>query len=187
MKAIFIILVLSVQVTACAQVSDPLSDFRNTFSSLGASAVLLKWEADINGDGFNEVFITDKDSYDKASASNEPADWLIYIATSAGFIRCDEVYEGDQISIGVLLSIDLGAVFVGSVSEVEGDRALVTEQIRNPRAGEPAAVVNAYVIEGEHLRATKIGEYNPTQKNVLFDKYFKDGKRTIIVPVEENQ
>ncbi|WP_075087454.1 hypothetical protein [Verrucomicrobium spinosum] len=147
----------------------------------------MKWEADINGDGLNEVFVTDKASYDKASATNEPADWLIYIATPAGFIKCDEVHEGDQISSGVLLSIDLGAVFVGNVSEVGSAKAIVFEQIKNPRAGEPVAIMHAYVIEGDHLKRTKLAEYNPTQTNTLFDKYLKDGKRTVITPVEVNQ
>ncbi len=187
MKNFLTMLGLAMQMTAFAQVPNPVIDYRQTFSSLAASAALMKWEADLNGDGLNEVFITDKASYDMAVAASEPADWLIYIATPEGFIRCDEVHEDDQISSGILLSIDLGAVFVGNASEVGGARALVTEELRNPRAGDPSAVMHAYVIEDGHLKRTKLAEYNPMQTNALFDKYLKDGKRTVITPVEVSQ
>ena len=174
--------------TACAQIIDPVVHFRSTSSE--PTAKLMKWAADINGDGKSEVFLSNKDDYDNDVAAETPAGWFVFFASQADntFTESTGIQEADEDSIGVggLAAIDLKLCFVGQVSELS-QRAIVTQQIDNPRVGESIARIYAYTIEGDHLKRTKLAEYNPTQANALFDKYLKDGKRTVITPVEVSQ
>jgi hypothetical protein len=153
---------------------------------------LLKWQADINGDGKSETFLTRKEYYDEEIAVNMPPSWEVFIASavantfteSTGML--DQGEDPNSFAPGSVPQIDVKACFVGQVTEL-GCHALITMQIDNPRAGESIARIYAYTIEGDHLKRTKLAEYNPTQTNALFDKYLKDGKRTVITPVEVSQ
>lgn len=174
--------------SACAQIIDPVSHFRSTSSE--PSAKLMKWTADINGDGKSEVFLSNKEDYDADVAAETPASWFVFFPSQTGntFTESSGIQEAGEDSVGVggLAAIDPNACFVGQVSEL-GKHALVTQQIDNPRVGNPVARIYAYTIEGDHLKRTKLAEYDATQNNALFDKYLKDGKRTIITPVEVTQ
>ena len=169
-----------------AQITNPVTHFE----SLGPGIQpVMKWEADINGDGKSEVFLSLKDEYDQDVASDRSPGWFVYIADAAGtsYNQSTGIKDQGEDSIGAAVPmIDLNACFVGQVSEL-GQRAIVTMQIDNPRVGESIARIYAYTIEGDHLKRTKLAEYNPTQTNALFDKYLKDGKRTVITPVEVSQ
>lgn len=181
----FLFLIAALAQSVFAQIINPVSYFR----ALGQDApVVVKWEADINGDGQNEVFLSRKDEYAEEVASDQPPSWFAFVASAGAYTQPTGIQEAgeDSLGVGVLPMIDLKACFVGQVSELS-QRAIVTQQIDNPRAGESIARIYAYTIEGDHLKRTKLAEYNPTQANALFDKYLKDGKRTVITPVEVSQ
>lgn len=170
-----------------AQITNPINYYR----SLGAgSPALIKWEADLNGDGKNEVFILKKEAYDQDIAANQIPGWFVFVAASTpnNFSRPVGTRDaGDTvIGVGVLPAIDLNRCYIGMITEI-GVRGVVTMKIDNPRAGDPIARIYAYTIEGDHLKGKKLAEYNAKQSNALFDKYLKDGKRTIITPVQVTQ
>lgn len=171
-----------------AQISNPVTHFESLSPEIQP---IIKWEADINGDGKLEVFLSLKKDYDDEIAEERmPAGWFVYFAdtgsnTYTQSVGIKEAGE-DAIGVGVLPMIDLKVCFVGLVTEL-GKHAVVTEWIDNPRAGESIARIYAYTIEGDRLKRTKLAEYDPTQTNALFDKYLKDGKRTVITPVEVTQ
>lgn len=187
MKNLFLYVLMSA-LTQCAtaQVTNPVAHFE----SLGPDIQpVLKWEADINGDGKNEVFLSLKDEHDQDVAADRSPGWFLYIADATGtsYNPSTGIKEQGDDSVGAAVPmIDLEACFVGQVSELS-QRAIITMQIDNPRVGESIAHIYAYTIEGNHLKRTKLAEYNPTQANALFDKYLRDGKRTVITPVEVSQ
>lgn len=149
----------------------------------------MKWEADINGDGKNEVFLSLKEEYDRDIASPQLPGWFVYFADAVGsnYTASSGIKDnGENETSPSVPMIDLKFCFIGQVTEL-GQRALLTQQIDNPRVGDPIARIYAYTIEGDHLKRTKLAEYNPMQANALFDKYLKDGKRTVITPVEVTQ
>jgi len=173
--------------SSCAQIVDPIAHFRNTSNE--PSAKLVKWTADINGDGKPEVFLANKEDYDASVAADVPVGWFVFVASQneGTYAESTGIQEAGEDSIGVggLPRVNLKACFVGQVSEL-GKSALLTEQIDNPRVGNPIARIYAYTIEGDHLKRTKLAEYDATKENPLFDKYLNDGKRTVITPVEIN-
>lgn len=172
-----------------AQIVDPVAFYRTT-TQYPAPSVLLKWQADINGDGKNETFLTRKEYYDEDVAAAQLPSWEVFLVGVAAntFSESTGVQNQgeDSFGPGAVPQIDVKACFVGQVSEL-GQHAIVTQQVDSPRAGDPVARIYAYTIEGDHLKRTKLAEYNPTQANALFDKYLKDGKRTVITPVEVSQ
>lgn len=150
---------------------------------------VIKWVADIDGDGKSEVFLSLKDEYDQDVASDQAPGWFVYIADAAStnYSRSTGIKDQGDDSVGAAVPmIDLKLCFVGMVDEL-GKHALITMQIDNPRVGDPIARIYAYTIEGDHLKRTKLAEYNPMQPNAMYDKYLKDGKRTVITPVEVTQ
>lgn len=170
-----------------AEVSNPVEDYRKIFSELPNREVLIKWECDLNNDGKNEVFITDKTSYDEDVKNHVVPQWLLYISTPTGFVKCDTMHDGNDVESCVLIEINLEAVFSGVISEMESKRGLVMEEIKNPRVGDPVGIIHAYVVEEQYLKHVKLSEYNPTQPNALFTKYLRDGKRTVVQKIEIKQ
>ena len=172
-----------------AQVVDPIAFYRSS-TQFPAPSVLLKWQADINGDGKSEIFLTRKEYYDEDVAAGQLPSWEAFIANAAANTFTESTgmqNQGeDSFGPGSVPQIDVNTCFVGQVSEL-GSHAILTMQIDNPRAGESIARIYAYTIESDHLKRTKLAEYNPTETNALFDKYLKDGKRTVITPVEVSQ
>lgn len=178
---------VAISQTLGADTSNPVADFR-VRAELPPPGKLLKWQSDINGDGKAEVFLSRKDDVDDAAANQISPGWDVYAARPNGgsYWPINGINQDDDSISLVALQVDLETCFVGNVSEV-GQYALVTLQVSNPRAGDPIARIYAYTIEGDHLKRTKLAEYNPTQTNALFDKYLKDDKRTVITPVEVTQ
>jgi hypothetical protein len=174
-----------------AQIVDPVAFYRSS-TQYPAPSILLKWQADINGDGKNETFLTRKGYFDEDVNAGQLPSWEIFLASATvnTFTESTGIQnegEGEDLfGPGSVPQIDVKACFVGLVTEL-GKQAIVTEQTDNPRVGDPVARIYAYTIEGDHLKRTKLAEYNPTQTNALFDKYLKDGKRTVITPVEVSQ
>jgi hypothetical protein len=168
-----------------AQITNPVTHFQSLDSR---TQPVIKWDIDINGDGKNEMFLSLKDEHDQDVALNLSPSWFVYIADGVvtSYKQSTGIKEQGEDEIGATVPmIDIKVCFVGLVSEL-GRHAIVTEQIDNPRVGEPIARIYAYTVEGDHLKRTKLTEYNPMQSNVIFDKYLKDDKRTIITPVEVN-
>ncbi|MCX8495653.1 MAG: hypothetical protein ORN51_05660 [Akkermansiaceae bacterium] len=190
MKASTLIVILfSSSLCFSAQIVDVVAFYRSS-SQYPAPAVLLKWQADINGDGKSETLLTRKVDHDEDVAARQLPSWETFIASATAdtFTESTGVQnqDDDSFGVGAAPQIDIKACFVGQVTEL-GQRALLTQQVDNPRVGDPIARIYAYKIEGDHLKRTKLAEYNPMQPNALFDKYLKDGKRTIITLVEVTQ
>jgi hypothetical protein len=145
----------------------------------------MKWEADLNGDGRKEMMLSRKDEYEADIKGNEVPGWFIFIAKPTEFAASKGTQDDGENALGVgdLPMIDLAACYVGMVAEI-GKHGLVTQQIDNPRVGDPIARIFVYTIDGDHLVRTKLAEYNPMLPNALYDAYLKDGKRTVITPVE---
>jgi hypothetical protein len=177
-------LLLATPLGAYAQTNDPVASFRSGITN-ATSVPILKWEADINGDGKNEVMLNRKDNISAAAEAERLSGWFVFIAQGNNFLKSKGVQElnDDSLDVSSLPQIDLAACYVGMVAEI-GKHGLVTQQIDNPRVGDPIARIFVYTIDGDHLVRTKLAEYNPMLPNALYDAYLKDGKRTVITPVE---
>jgi len=177
-------LLLATPLGAYAQITDPVAAFRSGITN-PSSVPLLKWEADLNGDGKNEVMINRKDNVDAVLDTDQPSGWSVFIAQPNDFARSKGIEEKDEESFDVnsRLQIDLTACYVGMVAEI-GKHGLVTQQIDNPRVGDAISRIYVYTIEGDHLVRTKLAQYSLPFPNAVFDAYLKDGKRTEIIPVE---
>jgi hypothetical protein len=185
---LFVILFLSAHCVS-AQIVDVVAFYRAS-NQYPAPSILLKWQTDVNDDGKSETFLCRKVDHDEDVAAGQLPSWEIFIASATANTSTESTgiqnQGDDSFGVGAVPQIDIKACFIGQVTEL-GQRALLTQQIDNPRVGDPIARIYAYTIEGNHLKRTKLAEYNPMQANALFDKYLKDGKRTVIIPVEVTQ
>jgi len=170
------------------QISDPVFHYRGLDSDHGSS--FLKWTADINGDGLPEIFLSLKKNHDEAVTAKQMPGWFVYIASTSGggFTKCVGIQESgdsdDVIGVGVVPDIDPNCCFVGLVTEI-GTHAIVTRQIDLPKNGVKVAYIYAYTVVGNHLKRTKLAQYNPDDgSNAIFDKYLNGGKRTVIATVQ---
>jgi len=167
-----------------AEVSDPVVAYRAAIDPSQPGEHVLKWQADVNGDGHKEVFLTYKHAYDEDKRIEDMTGWTVYLSNAAGtaYAADVETHEGDEISYGPM-KIDVDRCFVGEISEI-GGKGLLTQEIVNPRDGGPIARIYAYKITDGHLEVSKLAEYNAKEENALFNKYLAEGKRTVITPVE---
>lgn len=190
MKALtlFVILFSSAHCVS-AQIVDVVAFYRSS-NQYPAPSILLKWQIDINGDGKSETFLSRKVDHDEDVAAGQPPSWELFIANISSNTSTESTgtqnQGDDSFGVGAIPQIDIKVCFIGQVTEL-GQRALLTQQFDNPRVGNPIARIYAYTIEGDHLKRMKLAEYDATQPNPLFDKYLKDGKRTVITPVEVTQ
>lgn len=178
-------LLLATPLLINAQITDPVVSFRDEISS-PEPVVLLKLEFDLNGDGKNDVLLTRKDTFETETKAGEIPGWSFYITGPNGFSEPKGVRDQgeDVLGVGDVPMINIHSCHVGPIEELGNKQGIVTKQIDNPRVGDPVATIYAYTVEGDHLLRTELAEYNPLQPNPLFDKYLKDGKRTVITPVE---
>ncbi|HEX4084054.1 MAG TPA: hypothetical protein VHY22_04025, partial [Chthoniobacteraceae bacterium] len=74
--------------------------------------------------------------------------------------------------------IDVDDFFIGYISEL-GKRGLVTMQTDPAWHDRPSvARIYAYTLEGDHLKRTKLAEYNPEKKdNPIYNKYLSESRR----------
>jgi hypothetical protein len=177
-------LLLATPLGAYAQIADPVTSFRAGIEEPNPVAI-LKWEADLNGDGKNEVMLSRKDEYEAEINEKDIPGWFVFIATPTGFVESKGTQDQGDNALGVrdLPMIDLDACYVGMVAEI-GKHGLVTQQVDNPRVGDAISRIYVYTIEGDHLVRTKLAQYSLPIPNAVFDAYLKDGKRTVITPVE---
>jgi hypothetical protein len=177
-------LLLATPLGASAQIADPVASFRSDIQSPEPIA-LMKWEADLNGDGKKEVMLSRKDEFDLEIKAKELSSWIVYFAQADGFVESKGIQDqgDDALGVGVVPMINLDACYVGFVAEI-GKHGIVTQQEDNPRVGDPIGRIYVYTLEGDHLVRTKLAEYSLLVANKVFDTYLKDGKRTVITPVE---
>jgi hypothetical protein len=175
---------LATPLGAFAQITDPAASYRAEINSPNVIP-LMKWEADLNGDGKKEVMLSRKDEFDADIKAEETPGWIVYISNPTGFTESKGIQdkEDDSLGVGVVPAINLDACYVGLVEEI-GKHGIVTQQEDNPRVGDPIGRIYVYTIEGDHLVRTKLAEYSLFGPNKVFDKYLADGKRTVIKPVE---
>ncbi len=101
-----------------AQINNPVTHFM----SLGPGVQpVIKWVADIDGDGKSEVFLSLKDEYDQDVASDQAPGWFVYIADAAStnYSRSTGIKDQGDDSVGAAVPmIDLKLCFVGMVDEL---------------------------------------------------------------------
>jgi hypothetical protein len=162
-------------------ISDPVTDFK-TGLTIPPGDKILKWEADLNGDGRNDILLCLKSDFDSATQSNDVPAWTVYIAEASpatGYVRSEGTeYEANKISVDDLPQIDTDTCFVGPITQLSSTRGVVTMQIKNPRSGESIATIYALTVVGTHLKYTQLAQYQPGQSNPVFDQYLKDNVRT---------
>ena len=170
---------IGVGMFALASTNDTVADFKDGLS-IQPGDKILKWECDINGDGKNEVLLCLKSDFDKAVQDHEPQPWVVYVAnsTASSYSEAAGVEAEPQTVADILPDIDTNLCFIGQITEL-GKVGILTIRIDNPRSGPATAKIYAYTIEGDHLKYTKIGQYDPGRTPPpLFTKYLADDKRT---------
>lgn len=185
-KHIILFAVLALPVLLFASITSPIDDFK-TGLTIPAGDKILQWQADISGDGKNEIFLSLKSDFNGAAADNDPPGWVTYIAelTGSGYLRSQGIeLEPDTID-SILPDIDPDTCYVGQITQLN-KRGIVTMRIKNPRSGESVATIYAYTIEGDHLKYTQLAQYEIGQSNAVFDQYLKDNVRTQVQLQEIN-
>ncbi len=184
---IFIVYTASFLTTSSA--IDPVADFKTNFT-IEPGDKILKWQIDINGDGYNEIFLTLKSNHDKDKEDNDIPAWDVYLSDENGsnVIRSKGIQdpgdEPDSIGLGGLPCIDIESCFIGQITEIS-KRGIVTMRIKNPREGESIGEIYAYTIEGDHLKQTELAQYVIAEgHHPLFYKYLSDDKKTTITVTE---
>lgn len=196
MKNIFSKIITSLCLTISAapisaQITDPVAHFRSEDSV--ANDTYMKWEADLNGDNHNEVFLVKKSEYDQDVKDNVLPSWFVYLANASGtaFTESEAVEDAEEsadpneevVGEGGMPAIDPKVCFVGAVSEIGGARGIVAQQQDKKDSGDKVCYIYAYTVKGSHLKRTKLAEYNPDAGvNAIYNKYLKEDKRTVITP-----
>jgi len=164
----------------CAQITDPLADFKRLLD-ISPGDKILKWECRLGGEGVTDMLFSLKSDFEKANQNDQPPSWVFYIAESSigNYIRSTGTEEkADSLSVDDLPQINPEICYIGWISEL-GKRGVVTMRTNVPRSGETILIVYAYTVEGNHLKRSELGRYNPREaSSALFDKYLADDKRT---------
>ncbi len=172
-------------------ITNPVANFRLKAQELGET--YTKWEADINGDGHNEIFIINKLDYDNDVTKGSVPAWCVYISAPGGNTYTESIgigyaenelaLGGKETGAGELPAIDPNKCFVGEVGEI-GKRGIVTQQVDRRDDGTATAYIYVYTIDGNRLLRIKIAEYDPENPgeggNPIYNKYLKEDKRTAI-------
>lgn len=183
MKTHLVILlsVLALPPLAFASIINPINDFKIGLTILAGDKI-LKWEADINNDGKNEIFLSLKSDLDTALANNDTPAWVMYIADSAGngYSKSQGIELKPDTIDSILPDIDTDTCYVGQITQL-GKRGIVTMRIGNPRKTESVGKIYAYTLEGNHLKRTELTQYVIAQgPHALFTEYLTEDKRTHI-------
>ena len=167
--------------TAIGQITDPNQEYRRLIAENKTKGLLeantdetmYKWNADVNGDGKVIVFLTLKDFYQKDRHDGQIPQWTVYIPKADGSGYLSAPNNEPQ--------IDQEKMFVGQITQLN-QRGIVTIQIDRPRRDPAVAYIYAYTIEGDHLKQTKLAEYDPDAgDNIICNQYLTDTKRTRVV------
>lgn len=178
-KSLVLLGVLALPMLLLASIADPVADFK-TGLTIPSGDKILKWTADIDGDGKNEVLLSLKSDFTAAVADNDVPAWSLYIAETSGnnYVKSEGTeFEPNTISVDDMPQIDTDTCYVGQITQL-GKRGIVTMKIANPREGESVATIYAYTLEGNRLKYTQLAQYTPGQSNAIFDQYLKDNVRT---------
>ena len=166
-----------------ASTPDPIADFKQGLT-IPPSDKILKWTADISGNGKKAVFLSLKSDFDEAKNDNDIPGWVLYIPESAG--TSYQEFKGikmepNTISL-ILPNIDIDLCYIGQITQL-GKKGIVTIQTHSARSGpdKSTSYIYAYVIEEDHLKRTKLAEYDSTKSvetNPIYQQYLTDAKRT---------
>jgi hypothetical protein len=169
-----------------ADVTEPQSD--EITKRYESGDIVKKMAFDINGDGVADQFFTiieaNPDPTTKiADAQNGGSvSWEAYVSNpnTNTFKVCDTLEEADApdgLLQGVApLDVNPNQMFLGPISEIHR-YGIVTSAVKRARA-ENSTIIYAYTWEGDHFKRWKLAEFPVDEKNAIFDKYLKDGKRT---------
>lgn len=181
-RIIFTGILLSM-ISAEASIIDPVVDFKSK-TTIAINDKILKWQADINGDGHDETFLSLKSNNDDDAKNRNVPAWSVYLSSQNGYDVTpsagiqDQEDPPDSLGVGGLADIDVDSCFIGQITEL-GKRGIVTMRIDNPREGESIGKIYAYTIEGDHLKRTELAQYIIVQgPHALFVKYLAEDKRT---------
>jgi hypothetical protein len=178
-KLLTFITALAVPALLLASVADPIADFK-TGLTIPTGDKILKWACDINGDGKDEILLCLKSDFDKAAQDNEAPSWDFYISETSGTGYSKPT--GIEVKPGavscILPTIDSDVCFIGQIAQLN-KRGIVTITYATQRSGVTTATIYAYTIEGDHLKRTELGHYDPDKMTPpLFKQYLADDKRT---------
>jgi hypothetical protein len=185
-KLATLVIIASALSNVIGSISDPVLDFKVGLTIANGDK-LLKWQLDVNGDSYKEVFLCLKSDFDKEVEEKQPQPWDVYKGQNlAGglFLKSIGVEEIPNTISGILPDIDVTRCFVGEITEL-GKNGILTIRHINPREGQTINIIYAYTFESDHLKQTELIRYEDSSTpHILFTKYLADDKRTIVIPVE---
>ena len=162
---------------------DPVADYRRFIpSDIKGDYVLYEWKGNIAGDGKLAVFLTSKESVLEARHDGVVPSWSVYLPklNGGGHMPLAGVDEGTGVSPVNSVEIDSDVMYIGPIEQL-GKNGIVTIQTDHPRQTHAVAYIYAYTLEGDHLKKSKLAEYNPDQGvNPIYEKYLSEANRTKI-------
>jgi hypothetical protein len=183
-KLATLVIIASALSNVIGSISDPVLDFKVGLTIANGDK-LLKWQLDVNGDSYKEVFLCLKSDFDKEVEEKQPQPWDVYKGQNlAGglFLKSIGVEEIPNTISGILPDIDVTRCFVGEITEL-GKNGILTIRHINPREGQTINIIYAYTFESDHLKQTELIRYEDSSTpHILFRKYLADDKRTIVIP-----
>src|SRR5580658_9604264 len=163
-----IVLGTRAELSVAGETNDPIKDF--AMSNTIPSQVIYMWRTDLNGNGKKDFLLEakltpqekDKDEEETKYYSNPNVHaFTVYIAkpSGSGYTECTGIVE-DGMFGPALPEVDITQCYVGPIKEIHRF-GLVTVQQDDPRHGPPVARIYAYTVDGDHLKQTKLAEFNP--------------------------
>ena len=184
MKLTLLTIVLAmISARVIAGITDPIADFEaraeaGSKVALTSSDVICYWLGDLAGNGKKAFFISSKEDYDEDQSHNQWQTWEVYLPNDhGGYTLC--AATSDDEPGNYYPQVDVDDFFIGYISEL-GKRGLVTMQTDQAWHDRPTvARIYAYTLEGDHLKRTKLAEYNSEKKDSpIYNKYLSDARRT---------
>ena len=177
---------LLTQFVLAGQTANPVQDYA-TFHGLTGS-VIYRWTVDLNNDGKLDVLLDTKLTGGEIAQENRDTKnrynpnlhgFALYIAqiNGSGYVESTGINDGTEFGLAACPEIDITQCFVGQITELNA-YGVVTIRVDAPRTGPAIARIVGYTVEGDHVKETKLAEYNPEQPNALYEKYLVPSKRT---------
>ena len=177
---------LLTQFVLAGETANPVQDYATSHALTGS--VIYRWNVDLNNDGKLDVLLDTKLTDEEVAQENRDTknrydpnahSFEVYVAKATGstYIQSTGVNNGIELGLGIAPTIDITQCYVGQITELNA-YGVVTIKVDAPREGSAVARILVYTIEGDHMKETKLAEYNPEQANALYDKYLAPTKRT---------
>lgn len=171
--------------TFAGETNNPVQDYA-AFYNLGGN-VIYRWNIDLNNDGKLDALLETKLTPEEIAQENRDTKnhynanvhgFTVYFSKpdGSGYVKCAGVDDGDGVAPTVP-EIDISHCYVGQITQLS-KRGIVSVRTDMPRTGIGMSYIYAYLIESDHLKRVTLAEYNPEQRNSIFDQYLKNNVRT---------